>query len=287
MRNLRRMTLVLAILLPLCGRAHAQLHDNVDGTVTDLLTGLMWLKNANLTGTEMTQAQATAWAANLVYAGYDDWRLPSGANPDGTVCNSRPTGANCTRTEFAGLYFTYGIHVFAPGVFENIQYRNYWTQTTLPADPSRGMAQDFDDGGQNDFPATDQYWAWAVRDAGIPPGTPMLYGVIARDPNAGYLIKINPVTATATLVGATGLQQPCSLTYNELRALLYVNECFGTAGLHTVDVATGGTTPLWPVTGSNVAYRFADDMLYSIYNEIDFADLWRNSSLTGASAALR
>jgi hypothetical protein len=55
--------------------------DNKDGTVTDNMTGLTWLKNANSTGYK-------TWSAALAYVealnndavhncGYNDWRLPS------------------------------------------------------------------------------------------------------------------------------------------------------------------------------------------------------------------
>jgi hypothetical protein len=61
--------------------------DNANGTVTDNLTGLMWMKNADAgndcdggdTGTETwTNALASAAACNTnTFAGYTDWRLPN------------------------------------------------------------------------------------------------------------------------------------------------------------------------------------------------------------------
>jgi hypothetical protein len=49
--------------------------DNGDGTITDLATGLMWMKTDS--GTTMNWEQALDYAENLEYAGYDDWRLPN------------------------------------------------------------------------------------------------------------------------------------------------------------------------------------------------------------------
>jgi len=49
--------------------------DNGDGTVTDRVTGLMWTKQDS--GRGMNWPSAMAYAENLVYAGYDDWRLPN------------------------------------------------------------------------------------------------------------------------------------------------------------------------------------------------------------------
>ncbi len=48
--------------------------DNGDGTVTDLVTGLMWQQDH---GTTYTFDEAVANAETFELAGYDDWRLPS------------------------------------------------------------------------------------------------------------------------------------------------------------------------------------------------------------------
>jgi hypothetical protein len=58
--------------------------DNGDGTVTDLVTGLMWAKTPDLDGDgdidaadKRTYDQAAVGASNFSLAGYDDWRLPT------------------------------------------------------------------------------------------------------------------------------------------------------------------------------------------------------------------
>lgn len=48
--------------------------DNGDGTVTDLVTGLMWQKDP---GEKKTFEEAVAGASSCRVGGYDDWRLPS------------------------------------------------------------------------------------------------------------------------------------------------------------------------------------------------------------------
>lgn len=49
--------------------------DNGDGTVTDLVTGLMW--QAGLPELKYTYEEAVVYAESASLAGYDDWRLPT------------------------------------------------------------------------------------------------------------------------------------------------------------------------------------------------------------------
>jgi hypothetical protein len=70
--------------------------DNGDGTVTDLVTGLMWIQNPQ---GKMTPSQAAAGAPQCNVGGYTDWRLPtikelyslilfSGTDPDPMSTNT-------------------------------------------------------------------------------------------------------------------------------------------------------------------------------------------------------
>ena len=70
--------------------------DNGDGTITDSTTGLMWMKidsgtlKAGLKGDgAMNWQQALAWAENLKYAGYSDWRVPNAKELQSIVDYSR------------------------------------------------------------------------------------------------------------------------------------------------------------------------------------------------------
>lgn len=51
--------------------------DNGDLTVTDNLTGLMWVQNAGIIPGRKIWADAIAACNNLELAGYADWRLPN------------------------------------------------------------------------------------------------------------------------------------------------------------------------------------------------------------------
>ena len=53
--------------------------DNGDGTVVDLATGLMWIKNPSEAGigSSMSWYDAINACENLNFAGWDDWRMPN------------------------------------------------------------------------------------------------------------------------------------------------------------------------------------------------------------------
>ncbi len=62
----------------------ASYQDNTDGTLTDLVTGLMWSASPDLNGDGMiniddklTTSEALAYSEDFDLAGYDDWRLPT------------------------------------------------------------------------------------------------------------------------------------------------------------------------------------------------------------------
>jgi len=90
--------LALLFSFALSAASRAELVDNGNGTVTDTVTGLIWLQDANWPLTSgydpngLTDRYAfSKWAGTLGYAGYDDWRLP---NTDDTC-----TGNHCTESE--------------------------------------------------------------------------------------------------------------------------------------------------------------------------------------------
>ena len=71
-------TAVLVAGLGLAGSASATLISRGTDLVYDNVLNITWTRNANLAGSSnLNFAQANAWAANLVFAGFDDWRLPT------------------------------------------------------------------------------------------------------------------------------------------------------------------------------------------------------------------
>jgi len=74
--------------------AQAALYDRGGGMIYDDVLKITWLQDANYARTsgydadgKMTYAEATAWASNLKFGGYNDWRLPT-INSDISFCNS-------------------------------------------------------------------------------------------------------------------------------------------------------------------------------------------------------
>jgi PEP-CTERM motif len=73
--------LSLLLFLP---AAHATLFDRGGGLIYDSVLNITWLQDADYARTSgydadgvMTWAESGAWAANLLYAGFSDWRLPT------------------------------------------------------------------------------------------------------------------------------------------------------------------------------------------------------------------
>jgi hypothetical protein len=147
----------------LTASSDAALINNNNGTVTDTDTNLMWLQNASSVG-GMSWENAMAWAANLTYAGYDDWRLPT---TPGTVSGWQ---GYINEGELAHLLYNHGISDSSPSPFTNVQYTYYWTGTPVP---NTGFAFTFyfPLGFENYASRNYNYgWAsWAVRDAGAVP----------------------------------------------------------------------------------------------------------------------
>lgn len=121
---------VLAIFI--ASNVNAELVDNGNGTITDVDRGLMYY---DYTYYADDWSDADSWASNLTYAGYDDWKLPSALNSDG----SGPCfGFNCTDSDLGHLYYTEGVTFANPEPFQNIvEGEWYWTETILDTDPDQ------------------------------------------------------------------------------------------------------------------------------------------------------
>ena len=123
-------------------------HDNGNGTITDNLTGLMWTKNANLSGSTMTWYQAVDYCNNLTLGGYSDWRLPNVSELESLINDDEPNSA----TWLNNLGFT------------NVQSSNYWSSTTSAYGPGSAWIVFMDVGGMYYDDKSYYYdYAWPVR----------------------------------------------------------------------------------------------------------------------------
>lgn len=99
-----RRLLITALLtgLALSGAARAALIDRGGGLIYDDVLNITWLQDANYARTssydadgKMSWADATTWAANLSYGGYDDWRLPTLLDTGASGCDNANVGTDC------------------------------------------------------------------------------------------------------------------------------------------------------------------------------------------------
>jgi hypothetical protein len=160
--------LCAAFALP--GAADASLVDRGGGLIYDTDLNITWLADANYAFTSgydqegatdglMTYAYATAWAAQLTYGGFTEWRLPTTLQPDPTCAQQYSFGSgqyNCTGSEMGHLYYTEfasvagngGIHNASYNLFTNLQSDLYWSSTSVATIPTFAWQFSFIDGNQ-------------------------------------------------------------------------------------------------------------------------------------------
>lgn len=181
--------LVVVVLLSLFGFAtvvRAELLPRANGLlVYDTEQDITWTANANIAG-PMFRDDAKAWVENLVYAGYDDWRLPKQVSPD-PGCTIQPSsiisrGYLCTLSELAHLFYnelggtstgTSGSSILDStdpdlALFTNIQNDEYWYGSEYPFECC-GWVFDFSNGLQYGDNLTSFESVWPVRDGDVLP----------------------------------------------------------------------------------------------------------------------
>ena len=78
----------------------------------DQVSGLMWARNGNIAGKEMTWHDAVSWVKHLKYGGYSNWRLPteeelkSFLKPHGEKCPSKWFNENGFHDVQADIYWS-------------------------------------------------------------------------------------------------------------------------------------------------------------------------------------
>jgi PEP-CTERM motif len=109
----RRWALVLGVALAgFGGNASAILLDRGPDMVYDTVLNITWIRQAG-DGVARNWPDSVAWANNLVFAGFDDWRLPwasviAGAGPAGTYACNGSGGADelaCRDNEMGYMFY--------------------------------------------------------------------------------------------------------------------------------------------------------------------------------------
>ncbi|MBN1523856.1 MAG: DUF1566 domain-containing protein [Spirochaetales bacterium] len=128
-------------------------NDNGNGTVTDNLTGLMWLKTPGTTGYSWSAACSTGLAAfnTALVGGYSDWRMPN-VNELASIVN-HGSGAG-TVADWLNL-----------NGFSEVPASIYWTSTCYAGDvvPSQYWFVSMGQGPVNVSSGTLSFRMWAVR----------------------------------------------------------------------------------------------------------------------------
>ena len=145
----------------------------------------------------MTWQAATAWANNLVYGGFDDWRLPT-LNPAHTTCssNSNPGngfpnqffGTGCTGGELSRLFVTdlgneavesvlnqvgdTAEQIANLALFSNVQSYYYWSGTAYAPNPDLAWRFGTQNGRQNLSDEDKALYASAVRPGDVAAAVP-------------------------------------------------------------------------------------------------------------------
>jgi hypothetical protein len=100
--------------------------DNGDGTISDVATGLMWMKTDS--GTGMNWEDALAWVQQKneeTYLGFDDWRLPNAKELQSIVDYTR--SPSTTHSAAIDPIFDVTSLIDEGG---NLNYPFFWTSTT-------------------------------------------------------------------------------------------------------------------------------------------------------------
>ena len=206
----RLFSLVCLLICMLFSYSEAELIDRGGGLIYDTDLDITWLRDGNYANTSgygtghMTWNEAMAWASQLEYGGYSDWRLPTtvedsavrGWGYDGTTTE----GFNITSSEMGYMYYSnlgnlgylatdgtnpqsgWGLNYTGP--FINIQSR-YWSRTEVRNYGTHVWYFAFANGNQTftDVVHNSVYaYAWAVRDgdSALTPEPPPLALFVTR-----------------------------------------------------------------------------------------------------------
>lgn len=175
--------LATSILLTATGASQAALFDRGNGMIYDSALKITWLQDANYAQTsgydadgKMTWADANAWASQLVYQGYSDWRLTSVGNaPASGYISTTELGhmfynnlGNSAGTSILGnVSFTDATPGGGTVSFLNVQSLIYWNAEAYVPIATSAWAFDANTGFQGFGNKPNVWSSWAVRGGDV------------------------------------------------------------------------------------------------------------------------
>lgn len=173
------------------GTAKAATLDRGNGLIYDDVLNVTWLQNANLgagsafddgsnnSDGRMSWNSAVAWADDLSFGGFDDWRLASmDVNGDDTIVNCN--GASevvCRDNELGYMFYQNLMGNFGDDLtgnqdlFENIGFV-HWSGTEFAPSSFTAWAFEFSSGDQFNNGKGQDFFAWAVRPGDVSASIP-------------------------------------------------------------------------------------------------------------------
>ena len=191
MQSLSRLALAAALSVATLS-AQAGLVARPGGMVNDTVQNITWLQNWNTNG-RMDWTTANNWANNLVYGGFDNWRLPTANTTASSNCsaNANPGGGfpqqyfgyNCTGSEMGHMFYnefgaTAGNSILAGSnaanlaLFTNVHSYYYWSGTEYAPFPDCAWLFFANSGGQEFGGKLIVLYAVAVRPGDVVASVP-------------------------------------------------------------------------------------------------------------------
>ncbi len=128
--------------------------DPTNDVVIDNLTGLIWARVPD--NTHGTWTEALNYANGLTTCGYTNWRLPNINEMESMVNNGQFDTAAWLDAE----------PPLPPAYFIGVESYLHWTSTTHRTDRTQAMVVDLWDGSVENYPKSEDFYAWPVRFSG-------------------------------------------------------------------------------------------------------------------------
>jgi hypothetical protein len=195
----KNLLVISALCIGISGVSQASLIDRGAGMIYDDVLDVTWLQDANYAQTsgfdvdgKMSWADALSWTDNLIFEGYDDWRLPTVIPLNGTSFQNSYSfdgttdlGYNISNTsselgymfyenlgntgyfDAAGVATNCSPCLTNTGLFNNINTFGFWFGQEFASTLALAMEFSTEGGLQNRLDKSNEFYAWAVRSGDV------------------------------------------------------------------------------------------------------------------------